>query len=391
LIIWLNVAKRCEGGGSALKNNYISYLAYSSPEPFNDISAAELVSQMKLGWNLGNTLDATDLQRLSRNSHVFDYETGWGNPITTKENIDAIKAAGFDSIRIPVSWAKVANSDFIIRSDWLDRVTEIVNYADENDMFIIINTHHDEGIFKFTNTAKHDSLDAFKIIWGQIAVNFKNYNEKLIFEALNEPRTKGSRAEWSGGTAEEHIVLNEYYKVFVDLVRKSGGNNDKRILLINTYAASVEAIAVDALVIPADTAKNKIAVSVHAYAPWGFCFENGRPATEQWSVNGTSSSGPEAIHTAFDRVYDKFVSAGYPVIMGEFGAVNKNNNTGARAAWAEYYVGYARKKGIPCFIWDNGIYQSRYSGAELFGFFNRNTNQVVFPEVMQAMKRGAGI
>ena len=359
----------------------------ASPRPFNNITAAQLAAQIKIGWNLGNTLDAHNLTWLGANPTVTQMEEGWSNPATTKAMIDAIKNAGFNAIRIPVSWKKAADSNYNIRADWMERVVQIVNYAVDNDMYIILNTHHDEEIFKFTNAEKAASLAAFKKIWEQIAVTFRNYNEKLIFEGLNEPRTIGSGAEWGGGTEDEHAVLNAYYPVFVQAVRASGGNNDKRFLIINPYAASATQLAVNALVLPADTAANKLIVSIHAYTPYEFCYipDNASASRTSWSSAEPADTGP--IHNAIEPAYNKFVNNGIPVIIGEFGAVNKNNNTAARTAWAQYYAAYAKGRGIPCFIWDNGSDGSQE--GEDFGLFNRSNNNFYFTEIKDALIYGA--
>ncbi|MCL2126931.1 MAG: cellulase family glycosylhydrolase [Treponema sp.] len=344
-----------------------------------DIGAAALVRNIKLGWNLGNTLDTVNLFWLDEDAPVSQLETAWGNPVATKANIDAVKNAGFNAIRIPVSWSKCADSDFNIRADWMERVTEVVNYAVSNDMYILLNTHHDEDIFKFTNANAAESKKAFQKIWEQIAVNFRDFDEKLIFEALNEPRTIGSAAEWTGGTSEEHGVLNDHYQLFVDTVRATGGNNGRRILMVNTYAASAEAAAVNGLAVPSDTVPDKIIVSIHAYTPWSFADNSGANASKTtWSKTNSSDTGP--IDTVFNRAYTRFVSQGIPVIMGEFGAVDKGN-TGARAAWAEYYVSCAADKGIPCFYWDDG---------GNFKLLDRGSNVFVFPEITAAMILGTG-
>jgi len=352
-------------------------LGPSTPQPFNDITAAQLVTDIKVGWNLGNTLDATNITWLS-NPTISELEKAWGNPVTTKANITAIKNAGFNAIRIPVSWTKCANSNYKIRTDWMKRVTEVVNYAVDNDMYILLNTHHDEDVFKFTNANKAASINAFKKIWGQIAYNFQNYNEKLIFEGLNEPRTIGSSAEWNGGTAEERTNLNEHYKVFVETVRSCGGNNDKRFLVLNTYAASGVASAMSSLTIPTDTAQNKIIASYHAYEPYNFALNKDSPI-KTWSQSNSSDTSP--INERIDRAYNLFVSKGIPVIIGEFGALNKNNEP-ARATWVEYYVKSAAQKGIKCFWWDDG-------GD--FKLFNRNNNTFLYPQIKDGLLRGAGI
>jgi len=347
--------------------------APSVPQTFNDITAAQLVSGIKVGWNLGNTLDAKN--DWDTNPTPSQQETAWGNPVTTKAHITAIKNAGYNAIRIPVSWTKCADSNYNIRADWMARVTEVVNYAVENDMYILLNTHHDEEVFKFTNDKKAASINAFKKIWTQIADNFKNYNEKLVFEGLNEPRTKGSAQEWNGGTAEERAVINEYYKVFVETVRASGGNNNKRILMLNTYGASGVADAMNDLILPNDTAKNKLAVSYHAYEPYNFALNKDSPVNT-WSQSNSSDTSP--ITERVDRAYSLFVSKGIPVIIGEFGALDKNNES-ARAVWVEYYVKYAAQKGVKCFWWDDG-------GD--FKLFNRSNNTFYFPQINSAIMRG---
>jgi endoglucanase len=348
----------------------------STPEPFNDITAAALVSNIRVGWNLGNSLDVP-----SELPSVTQMETGWGNPVTKKALITAVKKAGFNAIRIPVSWTKAVGGapDYTIRTDWMRRVTEVVNYAVENDMYIILNTHHDDVVFKFTNAEIDTSLTMFQKIWAQIAGNFKNYNEKLIFEGLNEPRTEDGVDEWWGGTADERTNLNKYYRVFVQTVRESGGNNDKRILMINPYAAWPTPAGIDGLILPNDTAANKYIVSIHSYMPHGFCFGGG---TKNWS--STNSSDTKPIHDAIMLAYNKFVSQGVPVIIGEFGAESKDNED-ARAAWAEYHVRYAKDKGIACFWWDGGV----GVGGNEYKIIDRDNNKFVWPKIKDALMRGS--
>jgi len=344
-------------------------------------TAVEIVNEIKIGWNLGNSLDAHGMD--ADNMTVDKMETFWSNPKTTKTFITAVKAAGFNAIRIPVSWTKAADSNNNIRSDWMARVKEVVDYAVENDMFIILNTHHDEDVFKFTNNKINTSLIAFKKIWEQIAEAFKKYDDTLIFEGLNEPRTKGSAAEWIGGTPEERTNLNSYYQLFVNTVRESGGNNGQRVLLINPYAASATAVAVNELKLPKDTVGDKLAVSIHAYTPNDFALDIKSPVNT-WSVSNPIDT--DTIRQALKPAYDKYVKNGIPVIVGEFGANNKNN-TPARAEWAKFYVSYAASIGMKCFWWDMGLTEASTT-ADSFGLFNRNNNTIVFPDIINAMKEG---
>jgi len=360
------------------------YPTPQQPMPMKDISASELVSGIYIGWNLGNTLDTAHVAWLGSRPTVAQFETAWGNPVTTKANIAALKNAGFNAIRIPVSWSKAIDSNYIIRTDWMERVVEIVNYAIDYDMYVILNTHHDEEIFRFLNSKMEESTKNFRIIWEQIAAVFRNYSEKLIFEGLNEPRTVGIEQEWTGGTLDERLNLNKYYQLFVDTVRASGGNNAKRMLLINPYAASGNSNAVSALKIPVDTAKDKIIVSIHSYSPYNFAL-NKDTNFNNWDINNPDDTQP--ITEPIDRAYNAFVSKNIPVIFGEFGAMNKDNAQ-ARIQWAEFYVSYAKEKGIPCFWWDNGVVIG--SNAERFGLLDRRTNKFTYPEIVDALIRASG-
>jgi len=365
----------------------IPALAQGTPSSrsFNDIPAVELVNGIKIGWNLGNTLDTADLHWLPINANVSQFETAWGNPVTTKAMIDTIKNAGFNAIRIPVSWSKCVNSNYVIRRDFMRRVKQVVDYAVSNEMYIILNTHHDEGIFKFVDRDMERSKKAFVKIWEQICETFKDYSEKLVFEGLNEPRTKGSPNEWNGGTAEERNNLNIYNQLFVDTVRASGGNNVMRILMIPAYAASALEQPMNDLVIPNDPVnrENKIIVSIHAYEPYNFALNENSPVNT-WSRTNRNDTLP--ITERIDRVYSLFIQKGIPVIMGEFAALNKNNEA-ARAEWAEFYVSYAKSKGVKCFWWDDGGSNDPPTGGSLFV---RRTNKFVFPLIIEALMKASG-
>ena len=382
-------AQKSEGGGIDVGDVDLGTYppALMTKQPFNDTNAVEFVSGIKIGWNLGNTLDAIPWDgyySYNPNPDVYSLETLWVKHETTPENIAAIKKAGFNLIRIPVSWSKAVDNDFNIRKDWMERVTEIVNYAVAENMYIILNTHHDESIFKFKNSDTPASLRAFKKIWLQIASQFKNYNERLIFEGLNEPRTKGSAGEWNGGSHEERLNINKHYEVFVDAVRSTGGNNDKRFLMVNTYGASTAQAAVSGLVLPQDKANKKLIVSVHAYSPYNFALNVNSPINT-WNKNNASNTSD--VKNPIDSAYNKFVKNGIPVIIGEFGAINKDNEP-ARAEWAEFFTGYAREKNIPCVWWDNGGFEG---SGELFGLLYREEDIIEFPILLEGLMRGAGV
>ena len=355
----------------------------SEQAPVLGLTATEWVSRVTVGWNLGNTLDAHNFFAwLGENPTVSQMETAWGNPVTTKENITTLRNAGFNAIRIPVSWAKAADENYTIRPDWIERVAEVVDYAVANDMYIILNTHHDESVFRFKDEEREQTEVAFRRIWEQIAERFKNYDHRLVFQAFNEPRTIGSPDEWRGGTPEEHANLNALYQLFVEIIRASGGNNADRILMINTYASSGTARAIDALEIPEDTVSDRIIVSVHVYAPYNFALNVYSPVNT-WDRNNPADTLP--ITNPIDHVYNRFISQGIPVVIGEFGVMCKDNIE-ARVEWTKFYVGYAKSKGIPCFWWDNGIFVEH---GERFGLLDRRTNSFAFPEIVEALMIGA--
>jgi len=351
----------------------------STSDTFNVITAAEWVSGVRIGWNLGNQFDA----RTSRGQSVRQMETAWVNTPVSRQTINAVSNAGFNAIRIPVTWQKAVDDNFTIRTDWLARIREVVDYAVANDMYIMLNTHHDDEIFRLMNSDLAESQRAIEAIWRQIATEFRDYNERLVFQGLNEPRTRGSEAEWRGGTEEERNNLNILNQLFVDTVRATGGNNAERVLIVPTYSASPTQAAQSALVVPRDSVTNRIIVSIHFYEPYNFALNTGNGAVSNWSRTNPSDTNP--ITERIDRAHRIFVSQGIPVVISEMGAMNRGNDA-AREAWTEFYLSHAHSRGIPCFWWDNGNHAAQGSG-ERFGIFDRSSAQLVAPEIVAAMLR----
>lgn len=315
-------------------------------------TSAQIVEAINVGWNLGNTFDCYD----SNHKKVSD-ETSWGNVKTTEEIVKSVKNAGFNAIRIPVTWGEHMDDNNIIQTEWLDRVQEVVDYAYNNDMFVILNMHHDDYIW-FNPVESEYSQDSQKLcaIWEQVSERFKDYGDRLLFEGMNEPRTIDSENEWMGGTAEERAVINKYEQDFVNTVRASGGNNSERTLIITSYAASAETSAIDDIIIPDD--KN-IILSVHYYAPWKF----------SEGIDSTfTDEGKNELDSKFAELHEKFIDKGIPVIIGEFGCVNATDNA-TRAEYYDYYISSAGTYGIKCFVWDNG----KSSGESSFGIFKRGS------------------
>lgn len=329
-----------------------------SDKPVGEMSSAEIVEDMKIGWNLGNTLECYDIKSGG------NAETAWGNPVTTKDMIDTVKAAGFNAVRIPVSWNDHMNAEFLIDSPWIKRVQEIVDYAFDNDMYVIINVHHDD--YTWLNPTYADQQEVTKkytAIWKQVCNVFKDYDEHLLFEGLNEPRVIGGENEWTSGTAEERDVINQLLQTFVDTVRNSEGYNKTRHLIVTTHAASIDSEAVKGLEVPDD---ERIIVSVHYYSPWDFAGDESDKA--DWG----SDADKKALDEGFDLLYNTFVKNDIPVIIGEFGAVGKNNDS-VRADYYKYYIESAAKRNITCFVWDDG---------GKFKMLNRVSLQWYYPSII---------
>lgn len=312
-------------------------------------SSKEIVKDIKVGWNLGNTLESYNTEKSG-----LATETGWGNPKATEDMIKAVKDAGFNAIRIPVTWGEHMDGD-TIQAEWMDRVQEVVDYAYNNEMYVILNMHHDDYIW-FEPSNSEYSADSAKLkkIWEQVAANFKNYGDRLIFEGMNEPRTVGSANEWMGGTAEERSVINKYEQDFVDTVRASGGNNADRTLIVTGYAASAEDVAMNDIIVPDD---DHIIVSLHYYAPWKF--SDGQSTT-------FGQTEKDELDAKFASMKKKFIDKGIPLIIGEFGCVAAADDT-TRGEYYRYYISAAKSQGIKCFVWDNG----ESKGESSFGIFNR--------------------
>ena len=229
---------------------------YTHPTTMRGLSAMDLVKDMKVGWNLGNTLEAAG------------GETGWGNPVTTKKMIEEIKKAGFNTIRIPVRWDEnYEDANYNIKSDYMKRVETVVNYALANDMYAIINIHHNKIQGEMDEANKAAVINEGSIVWNQVANYFKDYSDKLIFETINEPRHV---EDWVGKT-EYYNVVNEYNAKMLSVMRSTGGNNEKRLVMMPTYCASADYDKVSDMVVPKD---DNVAVSIHAYSPYNFALND---------------------------------------------------------------------------------------------------------------------
>ena len=339
-----------------------------------DKTSFELLNEMKIGWNLGNTLEAFGATGL-------DSETSWGNPKTTEKMILDVKEMGFNTIRIPVSWGIHADSEGNIDIEWLSRVKEVVNYAYNNDMYVILNSHHDNSYYDIgacveSNDAYKTNINKMSKLWTNIAEAFKDYNERLLFETMNEPRNEGSEKEWLGGTAEEREIVYALNDACVKAIRATGGNNEYRHIIVPGYAASSSKNILREMKLPDD---DRIIFSVHAYIPYSFAMDDNGPSE-------FTNADKTEINRLFSELNKIFISKDIPVIIGEFGAVNKNN-IDARCAWADYYIKCAGQYGIPCAVWDNNIADK--AGEERYGLYNRNSGEWTVPELAQTIVKAA--
>lgn len=339
-------------------------------DEIRDIPSAELVKEIRVGWSLGNTLDSTG-------GTGVDSETSWGNILTAKEMITAVKDAGFNIIRIPTTWGIHMDENNVVDEAWMNRVQEVVDYAYSQDMFVILNIHHEEWHDPYYET-EAESTEKLKALWTQIGTRFEGYNEKLIFEGLNEPRKRNTGVEWNGGDDEGREVVNRFNAAFVETIRGLGGNNAKRHLMIPSYAASSTDSALRAVKVP--EGDDKIIISVHAYTPYAFAL------SDDFSARKFSPDDPSAndIIYLMNTLKTNFIDKGTPVIIGEFGARAKANED-IRAEWAAFYVSKAKEIGVPCLWWDNGAFSGN---GENFGILNRSSCTWEYPVIVEGLMKG---
>ncbi|MBE6050108.1 MAG: hypothetical protein E7214_05430 [Clostridium sp.] len=348
-------------------------------------TAGEISNKITSGWNLGNTLDSFgDWIPQQTKGKTSDFETAWGNPVTTKAMINMVKKAGFNTIRVPVTWAQHFEADGTINKEWMDRVQEVVNYVIDNDMYCIINVHHDVGsagwLWASDNSLKKNSAK-FKSLWTQIANRFKDYDNKLLFEGFNE--ILDEKSTWSYPGKEATNAVNKYNQMFVDTVRSTGGNNPTRCLVVNTYAASVDNNVLDDFVMPTDTVENSLILQVHSYAPYFYCNVMSESTSQtKWKEN----NGKANIDAYIQSLYHHFTSKNIPVIVGEMAAASKNN-TEDRVEYTKYSVEQCHKYGIKCFWWDNGgkfEVDPKYGYETSMGLLNRHNLTWVYPGIVKA-------
>ncbi len=375
-----------------------------SGDTLKNADTEAILEDMGLGWNLGNSLDATGGSGL-------DTETSWSNPKTTQALIDKVKSLGFNTVRVPVSWGKhVSGDNYTIDSAWLARVKEVVDYCYKNDMYVILNIHHDtkssasaSGAGYYPRSSAYSSSEKFVTsVWSQVAEYFKDYDYHLIFETLNEPRLIGTRYEWwfdkwsiPSEVKDAIDCINKLNQKAVDTIRNTGSNNKGRLIMCPGYDASIDGATVSGFKLPTDISgnKNRIAVSVHAYSPYNFAMNID---TSNGATSTYSSYIKDELKNLFSTLKSNFRDKGIPVVIGEFGSTDKNN-TAERVKWATDYTALAKKNKIPCVLWDNNAF-AVYNGSsivlnsEYHGYINRKNNTVTSPakDVIEALMKPYG-
>ena len=361
-------------------------------------TSGDLASQMNerfgIGWNLGNHFDAFN--------NGVSGETFWGNPKATRVTFTEVKAKGFSTVRIPVTWlGHIGDApEYKIEDAWLDRVAEVVGYAESAGLNVIINIHHDGSEGKYWLDVVGASRDEeihkrviaqTKAMWTQIAEKFKDKGDFLVFESFNEVHD----GKWGWGTnrtdgGKQYKCLNEWNQAFVDAVRAVGGKNADRILGIPSYCTSVD-IAIESFVMPKDTAKDRLMLSVHSYDPSEYTLtakysEWGHTADASKKVAGDNEA---ELMRMFEKIHANFISKGVPVYMGEMGCVNRA--TAREQRFQQYYLSYfaklAKIYGVPVMLWDNG---ARGAGNERHAFIDHSTGAYCSTEAEAAVKAFVG-
>lgn len=336
------------------------------------LTALEATRLMGNGINLGNTLEACDNNVGIKTNTPLSYETHWGQPKTTQAMIDGMKAAGFDTIRIPVAWMTNAThlyeGDYTIDADYMDRVEEVVRYARKAGMYVIVNDHWDGGWYGMFGSESAETralaMEAYKGMWQQIAERFRDYSDYLIFESANEEL--GTRFDENSplycsdsvvtylNDDERYALTNEINQTFVDVVRATGGNNATRFLLIAGYGTNIDQTCDDRFQMPKDTAVSKLMVSVHYYDPWSYCGASSAASATKWG----KVSDYEYMDQQLAKM-TKFTEAGYGVVIGEYGALpcsdGLKDNT---LAYHTAFLDTCTKYNLTNCLWDcSGLYK----------------------------------
>lgn len=379
----------CAGGPAGSQAGLPDYnlAPVAADEAGMEASATEMAAKIRLGWNLGNALEASG------------GETGWGNPAVTREFLHLVKESGFDAVRLPVAWDQYADPRTgEIDAAWLARVRGVVQDCVDEGLYVLVNVHWDGGwLENHVDRASADAVDARqRAYWQQIAMALRDFDGHVMFASANEPAVE---------TAEQMQVLARYHQTFVDAVRATGGHNAYRVLVVQGPSTDIEKTDKLWPGLPVDSASGRLMVEVHYYTPWNFA---GMTRDEDWGKqfyywgdgfhshtdherNATWGEEEEAV-ALFGRMKRKFVDAGIPVIIGEYAATRRSGLTGealfqhlaSRAYYHAFVTRLALTEGMVPFYWDNGG-----TGEHGSGIFDRPGNRVADRQTLDALLLGA--
>ena len=344
-----------------------------------------------IGWNLGNQFECSapgqdgESMAIGNPDNADNAETAWGNPVVTKKTIKAVKEAGFNAIRIPVRWqCHITNPRAMsVSKTWIARIKEVVGWCLANDLKVIINVHHEKWLEStpyYKN--KEENCQKLALLWMNIATEFANYDYRVAFAGTNEVHEPGI---WGAPNAENLAVQNAYNQVFVDVVRATGGNNQKRNLLVQTYVCNPDfGINNGDFIVPTDTEGNGndyLTVEFHYYNPYDYCGECkyfwwGEAYKQYGDISPTTEKN---MIDFFDKVVNVWGKQGLGVCIGEWGVTDHYKGDADRqhenmSYYCKTFVTEARNRGFSTFIWDNNKFGS---GPEMFGIFDRERGMKV--------------
>jgi len=343
-----------------------------------DLTSLQLSKLMSPGWNVGNSLEA------------INGETAWGNPLVNQALMNGVKAAGFKTVRIPVSWKQYADANDNISASWMARVTEVVNYARNAGLYAVINVHWDGGWMQPTYAQQATVNTRITKFWTQIANNFKNNDDYLLFAGTNEVMVDGN---YGTPTVEYYTVQNSFNQTFVNAVRATGGNNAKRHLVVQGFNTNIDH-TYNFFTVPSDSATKRLMVEVHHYDPYNFTLNTDNDTIWQWGSIASNAANTETwanesyTDAQFQKMKSRFIDGlGMPVLLGEYSAIARLNVDSAqkyRTYWDQYITKAAYSRGVVPVYWDAGA-----TGDHSSGLFNRSTGAQAYPSLITTIINAA--
>ncbi|WP_374562259.1 glycoside hydrolase family 5 protein [Ideonella sp.] len=363
---------------STSSGSYNSNTAATTRAGMRNLTSLQLSANLSPGWNVGNSLEA------------IGGETAWGNPLVSQALMNAVKSAGFKSVRIPVSWKQYADANDNISASWMARVTEVVNCARSAGLYAVINIHWDGGWMQPTYAQQGTVNARITKFWTQIANNFKTYDDRLLFAGTNEVMVDG---DYGTPTAEYTTVQNSFNQTFVNAVRATGGYNVQRHLVVQGFNTNIDHTN-NFFTVPSDPATKKLMVEVHYYDPYNFTLNTGNDTIWQWGSIVTSGANTETwanegyVDSQMNKMKSRFIDGlGMAVVLGEYSAVARTSVDSAqkyRSYWDQYITRAAFTRGIVPIYWDAGA-----TGNHSSGLFNRATGAQAYPSLIGTIVNAA--